>query len=152
MASADITTLDDALAAWRMTRHPRLAAVVDAVAARTPVPQLPRGGIQLAWTDAKPRDHVVLGALLPALARSVPVQKDVIPWRDNHSKTRMSAWCTRLRRLEKWQDDPRVAAALVEIVRAPPFEMGDLFTGKWLYKPALDLIVRIGDVLSLIHI
>jgi uncharacterized protein (TIGR02996 family) len=146
VAAKDLpSALVTALELWRGQRSPALAAVVDAIAARIRAPKLPRGGIQLAWAETKPRDPVMLGTLLAAVAREVPVRKNIVPWRDNHSKTRMSAWCTRLQRLAKWPDDPRVAAALVELVRDPPFEMGDPFTGKWLYEPALELVTRIGD-------
>jgi len=107
---------EDALAAlldaWRASRSPRIAALVEAVSARLEA-QLPaidgekRAEIQSAWLAiAKKKRAADLPRLVEALTRT-------------HGRSTEAL--LRLRRLEAWPADPRVAAGVAKQLELVPF-------------------------------
>lgn len=161
-ASLDSGSFDgaliSALALWRRTRDCDVADLVDAMATRLPpskVPELPRSpkdAVQEAWmklaTKAKSRPDAQVfahSALLSSLYRAVPIQERARPYNDNASKSRLQAWRARLGALAALDDDPRITSALIAFLRDVPFEMGDPYTGRWLYDPAIELCERLAD-------
>lgn len=107
----DDDALSHLLAAWRASRHPRVAALVEAVSARALTRVAPVGGTteaarEKAWrARAKAATPGDVGALLAALTEGVKV----------------AAIGDRVERLGDLDADPRVATRYVAMLRTPPF-------------------------------
>jgi uncharacterized protein (TIGR02996 family) len=106
--------LSSLLAAWRATRAPELAALVERLGAElAPTGKLPYGDPKAklkdrlaAWIDAaRAQDPTVLSPLLASLI-------------DEKSAEAMQ----RLEALAGWDADPRIASTLAALVEKPPFQ------------------------------
>lgn len=107
--------LEVALAAWRESRVPALADLVDAIGARIPVRALPPKTIHRAWLDlAAKNDSADVGTLIATIDRGVP--------RPTKKSSRFRAvlpegWIERARALAERPDDPRIPRAIVTVLR-----------------------------------
>lgn len=109
-----MTVVRESIAAWRQTKHPRLAAVADLATARAldaqPRPALATGTKQVdvaAWQAAfQGRDELDLPRLLAAVG------------------TARSPISTERVRLLATANDPRVVTGLLRLLEAPPFRAG----------------------------
>lgn len=124
-------------------RNPQLADLIDSLAARCPAAgptARDKPGFHREWMRAaKQPTPQLIGALAAAVGSRLPVRKTSILER-NYDLKRHAAWIDRVAALAALDDDPRISAALVEIVRRAPFSESER-----LYQPALALIERIGD-------
>jgi uncharacterized protein (TIGR02996 family) len=118
------------LLAWRKTRAPAIAGAVAAVGRRLRATQEPlnlsKKGQEVWMALADGEDPADLDRLLETVAdgaRSGPAVE-------------------RIERLAAWPPDPRIAAALVRLVRQPPFSAG---TTKPFWKAVLALLVELRD-------
>jgi uncharacterized protein (TIGR02996 family) len=135
--------LEAALTLWRETRHPAIADLVDAISTRSVPTPIDARRYHAAWLDlarrARPRD---VGALIAGLRQSLPrpmrIHRDldaVVP----------GGWMERIAALGGVADDPRLAAAIVRVMRDAPWRVyEDLHAPA--YGAPLDLVARIADV------
>jgi uncharacterized protein (TIGR02996 family) len=139
------TALARALTAWRRHRSAALADVIDAITARCRTPTIAgrdAQSFQAAWmrlAEGRPAP-VAIGALADAVGKNVPVAKT-----RNYTDRdilRHAAFLDRIVALAELPDDPRIATALVELLEKAPYTIE---SGRRIYQPAIDLIVRIGD-------
>jgi uncharacterized protein (TIGR02996 family) len=157
--------LDLALAGWRDTRAPSLAALIDALAARCRAPRPPAGPALHAWwiATAARYDAASATALLDQLDAEIhgegvawpairaryrsgsnPVLYAVIVGSDTSmAELRSIAVLDRLAAMASWPDDPRVARRLASVFDLPlPWNLGAL---RGLYVVLTDWLIRIGD-------
>lgn len=156
-ATSDREALVAALDAWRDTRDPLLAAIVEHLGARVRAAPIAKANLHEAWlaraAAARPED---VDRLLDAIGRQVD-SKDLghMAW-DTPMDLRFPRLIDRIRALALLPDDPRIARALTELVRRGPWTGGFLGDLSVVYGPMLALIARIGDprsadVLSALH-
>jgi hypothetical protein len=118
--------LDAALAAWRATRDPVVAHVVDRIGARVARLQPPAHDLHAWWIEhAATYDPVAVTTLLDLIAirlRSSDVAWSVAATRStpqilalvgDETRTCATSWLDRLAALERWPDDPRLAPVLL---------------------------------------
>jgi uncharacterized protein (TIGR02996 family) len=139
-----VTALDGALLVWRATRLAEVAELVDAIAARCqPVAIAGRSKteFQNAWIVAAHNGPgaVAIGSLAATLTRSLPV-RDVSYLTMDRDLKRNRPFLERVEALAKLPDDPRIAAALVELVAKAPFT-----DSRRLYEPVLALLEQLAD-------
>jgi len=140
--------LDGALAAWRARRDGRLADLVDVLGSSTPPEPFSANGakaFQAAWlARANRATPAMLGGLLATLTRSIPMPPRP-SWEEGSAAARFAAWFERVEALSNLPDDPRIAAALFDVVRRAPWSSHYPSETAAAYAPALRLIERIGD-------
>ncbi len=140
--------LERALGAWRARRHAVIADLVDVLGAKTagdPVTANGATAFQAAWVArAKDAPAGRIGALLGGLTRSIPMPHEYF-WEEGSAPRRFAAWFERLEALAALPDDPRIAAALFDVVRRAPWSSYYLVDTAAAYDPALRLIERTAD-------
>lgn len=125
--------LEAALAWWRETRAPEIAALVDVLALRLATPSFDRRVTEESWLAHVEADPI--GNLGPALAVVLRSYSGGASPEDLHRRL------ARLRPL----DDPRVAAACVEILRRAPYHEPGHRSGRE-YEPILAELAHLADV------
>jgi uncharacterized protein (TIGR02996 family) len=112
-----------ALEAWRATRSPALADLIDAISARIAAPAITR---DVEWAKvAATRDPLVIGSLLPAIP-DLPVS--FLPRAGEL--------------LAAFPDDPRIAKAVATWALDPPTTSSSTYP---FWTRTLDAVARIGD-------
>jgi hypothetical protein len=164
LAVADWTlALGLSVDAWRMTRAPAIADLVDAIAARCAKPKVPkrRKSVHRWWMGlAEAHDPADLAALLATLMVGVEVRSGSLEamrarWVGRGNPVMdlvLSAGPNRYSRdlferiaaILEWPDDPRVAVALTQILRDPPYRAVEDF-GPTLLVPIAARIGSLGD-------
>ncbi len=157
-----VEALDLALAAWRDTRTPELAATLERVgprAASTTLPRAAKDAFHAAWlTLAAHRRAADLDPLLEGLARDAApltfharielvqaLPSEYSPERrmreaeERFAVERLRVLRERTAALRAFAPDPRIATAMLDLLRRAPWSGDDV------YAPLLDLVVEAGD-------
>jgi uncharacterized protein (TIGR02996 family) len=159
-----VRALGLALEAWRETRAPALADLVDAIGERCTRPVPPtRAGLHDWWMEhAFTHDPVTLGALLATLNVRIadamswePIRERWLARRGNPVMNALAdqrfgpyvnrGLYDRVAALIEWPDDPRIARALTQCLFDPPVTL----FGQWetiLYGAITDRVASLRDV------
>ena len=146
--------LDEALEAWRGSRDPQLADLIDRIAG-TPTDKPPRGRIQAWWMDnADPYDATKVAALvacadvkLGGVDNKLKPQHAIVD-RIRHPRPARENAIARLAAIARWPHDPRAATILLRWFIAMPVRWDPLETGTAtleLYSAIADLLVELAD-------
>ncbi len=152
--------LDLALAAWRETRAPELADLVDAIVTRCDQPRAPEWyRLQAWWMELAATYHPLAVSVLVATATDrqrtavepdelarftelvalVPELRDKLP---DHG-----CLVARFAALREWPDDPRVAPLLARWLCEAPIEWYDhVDASRAIYRAIATRLVAIGDM------
>jgi hypothetical protein len=124
ITAGDATTaLVAALEAWRTTRAPALADLIDTISTKIATPSI---ASDLEWTKtAAPHDPATLGRLLEVI-RALPVS--FLP--------------TVAQSLARFPDDPRITSAAADWIVDPPTQSSSTYP---FWTQLYTLLVRIGD-------
>jgi len=151
-AAAWPRALELAVLEWRRARCGERADLIDVIAARVEAAPIAAGTgtFHDAWlARARGATAVDLGPLLATLARAVPVGPGS-SWEAGTVHRRHAPWLARVAALAALPDDPRIAQAIVGVVRRAPWTGGgDPGDAAAIYAPAIELLVRIADERSL---
>ena len=145
--------LDVALAAWRETRHPSVAGAVRAASRRAIDRFGAPGGrtkelFHAAWrevagTDASP---VATGWLASRLEHLLPMEMDRYAMiRPGGLQERHAPLYLRIGVLVARGPDPRIADALVQVLRDGRYGFWDMGTTELIYRPVLDALLLASD-------
>ena len=157
--------LDRAIELWRATRAGSLVALIDAIAKRCPVPEVPRTSVIPRWwiASAQVYEPIKIAQLVAHFATAIDRGVDWATIRGRYlggsnpilyavilgsaitmeSQPSLGA-LDRLAAIAHWPDDPRVARLLVHVIATLPLDW-NLGALQGLYTVCGDWIVRIGD-------
>lgn len=130
-----------ALEGWRRCKHPSFGDLVDVLGARLPA-FAPRGDFHRQWLEAMERATDV-GPLARTIGKALPMPRDRLRWRSQQRA--FAPLVARIAALASHPDDPRSAAALIEMLVELPYWQRMSASVTDVAKPALELIVRIAD-------
>lgn len=136
------TALLVALEGWRRQRHSRFADLVDFLG-RDASPFRTRGSFHAEWLAAAATVDDV-GPLAATVTRSWPEPANAYRWPPIPNAERYAAWIERVEALGRRREDPRIAAALLQVVAVGHWPS---MAQDWeaLVEPAMKIIVRTGD-------
>lgn len=156
-ARLDVDDLDgavaEALAHWRRGRDPAVAAALQGLTDRALKTRKPRAGrtreeFHTSWLEvAADADAVQVGWLAKTLLDRIPEKRDRYGLlRPNWTAERLGPFMDRLRAISRYTPDPRVARALLDVIRrgylTTWYDTAQLIP---LYQPVLDTLVAAGD-------
>jgi uncharacterized protein (TIGR02996 family) len=136
-----VRALELALDAWRVTRDPLRADLVDALASHVPATPIDEREYHKSWLALARADRPAdLGALLAGLRKALPRKRR--PFSDESQLP--ASWLERMGALAARRDDPRIVRPLIDAMHVEWPAHGAGFVE--LYAAPARLIARTGDV------